>query len=103
MTAEPVRHQRSEGAILLSMGPKGILRLREAHAAKVRIPFGGREAILINTGGGLAGGDRFTFDITAEADTRAHRHLAGGRARLPLAGARGAGRGQRSPRVTAPG
>ena len=67
--AEPVRHQRSEGSIHLTMGPQGIVRLREAHAAKVRIPFGVPEAILINTGGGLAGGDRFSFDITAEADT----------------------------------
>lgn len=69
MTAEPVRHQRSEGSIHLTMGPRGIIRLREAHAAKVRVPFGVPEAILINTGGGLAGGDRFSFDITAEADT----------------------------------
>jgi urease accessory protein len=69
MTAEPVRHQRSEGSIHLSMGPKGIVRLREAHAAKVRIPFGVPEAILINTGGGLAGGDHFSFDITAEENT----------------------------------
>jgi urease accessory protein len=69
MTAEPIRHQRSEGSIHLRMGPKGIVRLREAHAAKVRIPFGVPEAILINTGGGLAGGDRFSFDITAEEST----------------------------------
>ena len=69
MTAEPVRHQRSEGSIHLSMGPRGIVRLREAHAAKVRIPFGVPEAILINTGGGLAGGDHFSFDITAEENT----------------------------------
>ena len=33
MTAEPVRHQRSEGSIHLTMGPHGIIRLREAHAA----------------------------------------------------------------------
>lgn len=70
MTAEPVRHQRSEGSVQLTMGPRGIVTLREAHAAKLRIPFGVPEAILINTGGGLAGGDRFRFDITAEADTR---------------------------------
>ena len=44
--------------------------MREAHSAKVRIPHGGHEAILINTGGGLAGGDRFSFDITAEKDAR---------------------------------
>ncbi|WP_421692751.1 urease accessory protein UreD [Aestuariivirga sp.] len=67
---QPVRHQRSEGAILLSMGATGLKRLREAHAAKVRLPAGGHEAILINTGGGLAGGDRFSFDITAEEDAR---------------------------------
>ena len=71
MTIQPVvRHQRSEGAILLSMGESGLKRLREAHAAKVRVPPGGREAILINTGGGLAGGDRFSFDITAESNAR---------------------------------
>ena len=68
--AEPIRHQRSEGAILLSMGATGLKRLREAHAAKARIPAGSREAILINTGGGLAGGDRFSFAITAEENAR---------------------------------
>lgn len=70
MTADPIRHQRSEGEILLTMGPKGLRRLREAHSAKTRIPAGSHEAILINTGGGLAGGDRFTFAITAEENAR---------------------------------
>ena len=65
-----IRHQRSEGAVLLSMGPQGLRRMREAHAAKVRIPQGSHEAILINTGGGLAGGDRFAFTLTAERDAR---------------------------------
>ena len=65
-----IRHQRSEGAILLSMGPWACGGMREAHSAKVRIPHGSREAILINTGGGLAGGDRFSFDITAEENAR---------------------------------
>jgi urease accessory protein len=69
MTA-PVRHQRSEGEILLSMGATGLKRLREAHSAKARIPAGSDEAILINTGGGLAGGDRFAFTITAEEGAR---------------------------------
>jgi urease accessory protein len=68
--AEPVRHQRSEGEILLTMGAEGLRRLREAHSAKVRIPAGSREAILINTGGGLAGGDRFAFTIGAEENAR---------------------------------
>lgn len=70
MTAEPVRHQRSEGDVRLVMGPKGIIRLREAHAAKLRLPFGAPEAVLINTGGGLAGGDRFSFDIALAPDAR---------------------------------
>lgn len=69
MTAA-IRHQRSEGAILLTMGPLGVRRMREAQSAKVRIPHGSREAILINTGGGLAGGDRFSFTVTAEENAK---------------------------------
>jgi urease accessory protein len=68
--AETIRHQRSEGEVLLTMGARGLRRLREAHAAKLRIPHDSHEAILINTGGGLAGGDRFTFTITAEENAR---------------------------------
>ncbi len=63
-------HQRSRGEIILSMGEHGLKRMREAYSAKVRIPHGSREAILINTGGGLAGGDHFVFDITAEEKAR---------------------------------
>ena len=70
MTAELIRHQRAEGAVTLAMGAGGLRRLREAHAAKVRIPARSHEAILINTGGGLAGGDRFSFDIIAEEGAR---------------------------------
>lgn len=65
-----VAHQRSEGHVLLTMGAQGLKRMREAHSAKVRIPHGSHEAILINTGGGLAGGDRFFYDISAEDDAR---------------------------------
>ncbi len=64
--AMAIRHQRSEGSIVLSVGPMGLRRMREEGAAKVRLPRGSTEAILINTGGGLAGGDRFAFDITVE-------------------------------------
>jgi urease accessory protein len=66
MSGTATRPQRSEGAIRLSMGARGLKRLSEAHAAKARFPAGTNEAILINTGGGLAGGDRFAFDIQAE-------------------------------------
>ena len=68
--AVPIVHQRSEGSIRLSVGQHGVKRLREAGAAKVRLPTGEQEAILINTGGGLAGGDRFAFDIAVEDGAR---------------------------------
>ncbi len=68
--SDGVTHQRAEGHVLLSMGPKGLKRMREAHSAKVRIPHQSHEAILINTGGGLAGGDRFSYEIGAEDDAR---------------------------------
>ena len=67
MTAfEVTRHQRSEGSVLLRTGHRGLIRMREAGSAKVRFPFGGNEAILINTSGGLAGGDQASFDIGVE-------------------------------------
>jgi urease accessory protein len=66
MTAQQViHHQRSEGEIVLAVERHGLTRMREAGAAKVRFPQGGREAMLINTGGGLAGGDRFDYSISA--------------------------------------
>ncbi|MGQ0485215.1 MAG: urease accessory protein UreD [Hyphomicrobiales bacterium] len=52
------------------MEHRGLSRLREAGAAKVRFPEGTQEAVLINTGGGLAGGDEFSFDIAAGAGAR---------------------------------
>jgi urease accessory protein len=55
--------QRSTGAVKLVMNAGGIATLREAGASKVRLPRGSTEAILINTSGGLAGGD--TISITA--------------------------------------
>jgi urease accessory protein len=67
IAAEPVRHQRAEGSVLLRTGARGLVRMREAHSAKARFPFGGNEAILINTSGGIAGGDRFAYDIGVEA------------------------------------
>lgn len=86
MTAAPaIVHQRAEGSIRLRTGHGGVERLRESGAAKVRLPRGSGEAILINTGGGLAGGDRFAFDIavaegaalnvTSQAAERVYRSL----------------------------
>jgi urease accessory protein len=58
--------QRSVGHVKLHMGQAGPRVLREAGAAKVRLPRGSAQAILINVGGGLAGGDAFEFDIACE-------------------------------------
>ena len=64
------RLQRSQGAAHLSFGVSGVERWREDGAAKVRLPRRPpeepAEAILINTAGGLTGGDR--LDWTLEAD-----------------------------------
>ncbi len=65
--------QRSAGAITLEVGAGGaVRRRREEGCAKLRIParLTGQspEAIIINTSGGLAGGDRFEIDVRTESD-----------------------------------
>jgi urease accessory protein len=85
--------QRSCGRIDLAFERDGLRQLSEAGAAKVRCPRGGGEAILINTGGGLAGGDEFEFNIcvgtgasltaTTQAAERVYRTL-GPTARLHM-------------------
>ncbi len=57
--------QRSVGHVHLRMERDGIAVMREAGSAKCRVPRGSNDAILINTSGGLAGGD--TVHTTAEA------------------------------------
>jgi urease accessory protein len=47
------------------MGVGGIERLREQGSSKLRIPPGSHEAILINTSGGLAGGDHLSVELQA--------------------------------------
>ena len=61
--------QRSSGDVHLRMERNGIAVLREAGSSKVRVPRGSHEAILINTSGGLAGGDRVS--IVAEVGPQA--------------------------------
>jgi urease accessory protein len=56
--------QRSVGQVHLRMEREGIAVMREAGSTKCRLPRGSNEAILINTSGGLAGGD--TVDVRAE-------------------------------------
>ena len=62
--------QRSVGRIELSVDAQGLKHMREEGSAKVRFPQASREAILINTGGGLAGGDDFSFEIGVGADAK---------------------------------
>lgn len=56
--------QRSTGQVHLRVEKDGVAVMREAGSAKCRLPRGTTEAILINTSGGLAGGD--LVDITAK-------------------------------------
>ena len=62
--------QRSFGQLVLTMGQDGPIDLREAGASKIRIPQGSHQAIIINTGGGLAGGDKFELSFACVAEAR---------------------------------
>jgi urease accessory protein len=64
--ANTFHQQRSFGRIELGVSAVGLRHMREEGSAKVRFPQGSHEAILINTGGGLAGGDDFAFKIEIE-------------------------------------
>jgi urease accessory protein len=65
--------QRSVGHVHVRMEQDGIAVMREAGSAKCRVPWGATEAILINTSGGLAGGDQ--VDIKAEVGEAARLTL----------------------------
>lgn len=79
MSAEPaikIVHQRAKGAGRLVAKPlDGRTRLAEFYqegSAKIRLPdtfTPHMEAVLINTSGGLTGGDRITWDIDAGEST----------------------------------
>ncbi len=62
--------QRSVGEVKLCVERHGVTHIRESGASKVRLPRGSNEAILINTGGGIAGGDSFSIDIGVGQDAR---------------------------------
>jgi urease accessory protein len=68
-TTARLLQQRSVGHVHVRMEKDGIAVLREAGSAKCRVPRGSTEGILINTSGGLAGGDVVT--IKAEVGTGA--------------------------------
>jgi urease accessory protein len=68
---------RAEGRIALAVAARGDVtrraRVDEQGSLRVRFPGGGRpelEAILVNTAGGMAGGDRFDIALTAGEDAR---------------------------------
>lgn len=77
--------QRSTGHVKLRMEAAGVAVIREAGSAKCRLPRGSREAILINTSGGLAGGDSVHIEaacgkgaelvLTSQAAERVYRTL----------------------------
>ena len=65
--------QRSVGKLALEIGTGGaVVRMREEGCGKLRLPawIAGRppEAIIINTSGGLAGGDHFELKVEAASD-----------------------------------
>lgn len=70
--AEPVRHQRVAGLgrldAAVTAGRTRVARLREEGAAKIRMPASRGdplEAVLINTAGGMTGGDRLRWELRA--------------------------------------
>ena len=68
---------RAVGGIALAVRASGVVtqrsRVREDGALRVRCPgpaSGELEAVIVNTAGGVAGGDRFTLDVTVEPRAR---------------------------------
>lgn len=62
--------ERARGAVRLSVGDTGLKNHREEGSLKIRLPSGSGQAILINTSGGIAGGDRYQIDTEASGDSR---------------------------------
>ena len=89
--SDPI-HQRAHGEVALAVKQRGdatvLDRLRQAGSAKAHLPRGiGCEAVLLNTAGGLTGGDRFAWraeaaegcdlTLTTQAAERVYRSAGG--------------------------
>lgn len=64
---ERLHAERARGAIRLSVSRSGLKTHREEGSLKIRLPSGSGHAILINTAGGIAGGDRYRMEVETEA------------------------------------
>jgi urease accessory protein len=99
-TTELLLRQRSVGRVTLRMEGGCVAVMQESGSAKCRLPRGSREAIVINTSGGLAGGDTLSIAcaigdgahlaVTTQAAERVYRTL-GPPARVDIALSAGAG------------
>jgi urease accessory protein len=76
-TGEMVAANRARSRVALSVtdhdGMARPRRLAEEGSLRLRFPAacaGAQEAVLVNTGGGIAGGDRLTIDLALEERTR---------------------------------
>ncbi len=68
--AARLHDQRARGGVRLSMATSGIRTLREEGSLKIRLPSGTSQAILINTAGGIAGGDHYAIEVEATGESR---------------------------------
>ena len=87
-------------------GKSRIQRMFQEGSAKIRVPRDGDrralEAVLINTSGGLTGGDRLDWEIEAQAGSHLTLDHAGLRKGLPVVRRRRTGLGAHFGRNAAP-
>jgi urease accessory protein len=76
-TREVFASNRAQGrvSLVLAARPGGTRRIRSREEGSLRVRFpgaciGAPEAVLVNTAGGIAGGDRFGVDLELEAGAR---------------------------------
>ena len=79
--------QRAKGRAEVGFGARGLQDLAQSGCCKVLLPRGGREAVFINTSGGVTSGDRLHYaarvregaqlDVTTQAAERIYRAVEG--------------------------